>query len=151
MNKNLQRKNVYFFLGEGIKQIFFLYSPIFFYFSILYLFTFYTPFSNFFSAILSLSFSNEYKTVSVALIIPIYPLYNILYLTLSEVMLRGAQRKCPEEMPGGNARRKCPEFFSFPSGHLPECPEKNRYVNSPKVTQFCEFIGELCELCEFYG
>jgi len=36
-----------------------------------------------------------------------------------EEMPGGVRRKYPEEMPGGNARR----FFSFPSGHLPACPE----------------------------
>ena len=32
-------------------------------------------------------------------------LYNIIYLTLP----RGNAQRCPEEIPGGNARRKCPE------------------------------------------
>ena len=38
-------------------------------------------------------------------------------------MLRGAQRKSPEEMPGGNAQRKCLE--EMPGGNARrKCPEE---------------------------
>ena len=127
---------------EGVKQKFFWYSPIFFYFTIFYLFTFHHFIRLFyiFSAPSPLSFSNEYKTVSVDLIVPIYHLYNIIYLILP----RGNAQRYPEEMPEGNARRKCPEempggnarsFFSFPSRHLLACLEENWYVNPPSPSK----------------